>query len=249
MSTPITTAQSGDILHITMNVPEKRNALSKPMLEELSESIRRARDTRVRAILLTGAGPAFCSGMDLGERTCGRTASGRPLMELVHAISTAPVPVVAKVQGAARAGGLILAAACDITVAGADATFAMPETRLGLIPEMTLAVLTSRVRPVLLRRYALTGSVFDAATAWQMGMISQVSEPGRLDDDIAEILGELNHCSPHALAATKRRLAADMPPLETLLAAADASDAGFTSPHAREGVEAIRQARPASWPG
>ncbi|MFC5751912.1 enoyl-CoA hydratase/isomerase family protein [Actinomadura rugatobispora] len=247
MSTTIATEQDRRVLRITLNVPETRNALSTRMMGELSEAIRGAPGRGTRAVLLTGAGPAFCSGMDLRERSGGKAASGRPLMELVHAIGQVPVPVVAGVRGAARAGGLVLAAACDITVADARATFAMPEPLLGLVPEMTLAVLASRAPSAPLRRHVLTGTVFDAAAALQMGLISQVSPAGTFDQDIAGILDDLNRCSPDAVAATKRRLATALPPLENLLAAADASDAGFTAPHAREGVEAIREGRTPPW--
>ena len=249
MTGEIETVRDGGVLRVTMNAPERRNALSARMTAGLTEAIARAPDGGARAVLLTGAGPAFCAGMDLRERTGGRTASGRPLMELVHTIGEVPVPVVAAVRGAARAGGLVLAAACDIAVADAGATFAMPETRLGLVPEMTLAVLEARVPHTPLRRYALTGAVFDAVTALGMGLVSQVSAPGRFDDDVAALLGELCRCSPDALAATKRRLAAPLPPLEALLAAADASDAGFATPHAREGLDAVRQDRPPPWVG
>jgi methylglutaconyl-CoA hydratase len=223
----ILTAVEGGVLRITMNVPEKRNALSTRMAAELTAAVRGASGKGVYAILLTGAGPAFCSGLDLRERTGGRTASGRPLMELVHAIGEAPVPVVARVHGAARAGGLVLAAACDIAVADPAATFAIPETRLGLVPEMTLAVLSSRVPPGPLRRYALTGEVFDAATASGLGLISQVSAAGRLDHEIGGVLDALSHCARDAVAATKRRLPGST--LDDLLTAADASDAAFAA--------------------
>lgn len=248
MSAPaILTSVGGGVLRVTLNEPDRRNPLSGPMVAALTEAVRGAPAAGVRSVLLTGAGPAFCAGMDLRERSGGGSASGRPFMELVDAIRCGPVPVVARVNGAARAGGLVLAAACDIAIADAAATFAMPETRIGLTAEITLAVLSRRAPAMPLRRYALTGEVFDSPTARELGVISQVSAPGHLDTDVESLLADLGRCSPDALAATKRRLTRDLPSLDELLAAADASDAGFTTPHAREGLASAQRKQPPPW--
>lgn len=239
------------VLQVTLNAPKTRNALSSRMLAELADVLAgvEAAAPGVRAVVITGADPAFCSGMDLRERTGGQVAAGHPLMHLVHAMRQLPAPTIARVNGAARAGGIVLAVACDIAIAEPSATFSMTETRLGLTPEMTLATITGEVAPRLLRRYALTAEVFDAAQAERMGLLSQVSEPGELDAAVGGVLDALRSCSPVALAATKRRLAdrASFADLDTLLAAADASTATFATDEAQAGIAAARARQPAPW--
>lgn len=239
------------VLRVTLDAPATRNALSSQLLAELTDVVSRVAsdDLPARAVVITGAEPAFCAGLDLRERTSGRTASGRPLVDLVHAIRSLPVPVVARVNGAARAGGLVLLAACDIAVAASAATFAMTETRLGLTPEMTLATISAQVSSTLLRRLALTGEVFDAHTAERLHLVSEVAPPGALDETVDRVLDALRQCAPQALAATKTRLAdrSGHPDLDTLHRAADASASGFTTPEAQEGLTALRERRPPTW--
>ncbi|MCM2425274.1 enoyl-CoA hydratase family protein [Streptomyces sp. RKAG337] len=226
---------------LTLDSPHNRNALSARLVTELREGLDEAvNDPGVRAILLTHTGSTFCAGADLKD-----PAAGGPLglAELLRSIVESPKPVVAEVTGHARAGGLGLLAACDISVAGEGATFAFTEARLGLAPAVISLTVLPRTDPRAAARYYLTGEVFDAAEAVRIGLVSATA------DALDGILDGLRAASPQGLAESKRLTTAEV--LRTFdrdtAALAERSARLFASPEAAEGIRSFAERRSPSW--
>jgi methylglutaconyl-CoA hydratase len=236
---------------VTLDSPANRNALSRQLRAELAAHLQAAlADDAVRVLVLTHTGPVFCSGMDLREsRGAGAQAQGvNDLPGLLQALQAAPKPVVARLAGSARAGGIALIAACDLAVAADTATFAFSEVRLGLVP----AVLSVPVLPLLAPRAArelfLTGEVFDAARAVRIGLLTSAVPGQRLDDELRRYTDMLAAGGPHALAATKRLLMEGSDDLEPPYAAmATLSAEHFASAEGQEGLAAFAQKRQPAW--
>lgn len=260
---------------VTLDSPRNRNALSAPLRAQLAaELAAAAADPATRVIVLTHAGPVFCSGMDLtesastGSAALGSAASGDASRDaalgsaasgagpgvlefpaILRAIWECPKPVVARVAGPARAGGVGLVAACDIAVAVDTATFAFSEVRLGVIPAVISAVVRPRMLPRAVHELFLTGEVFDAARAAATGLISAAVPAERLDEEVARYVGMLRLGAPGALAATKQLLAQQPgDDLAGSLAELVEQSAGFFgSQEAAEGMAAFREKRRPSW--
>ena len=226
---------------LTLDSPHNRNALSADAMEQLTAGLEAAlADDGVRVIVLSHAGRAFCSGMDLRARDVPVTA----FPALLTRISTSPKPVIARVGGSARAGGIGLLAAADIAVATASATFAFTEVRIGVVP----AVISVPVLPRMLSRAAhelfLTGEVFDAVRAAAAGLVNVAVPDVSLDLEVERYADLLVQGAPGALAATKALLAA---PSSDYVAMAALSAARFASEEGREGIAAFTEKRPAAW--
>lgn len=226
---------------LTLDSPHNRNALSARLVSELREGLDDAvADSGVRAILLTHTGGTFCAGADLKD-----PAPGGPLAlaELLRSIVESPKPVVAQVTGHARAGGLGLLAACDISVAGAGASFAFTEARLGLAPAVISLPVLPRTDPRAAARYYLTGEVFDAAEAIRIGLVSAT------DDALDGILDGLRSASPQGLAESKRLTTAGVLRAfdRDTGALAEQSARLFASPEAAEGMRSFAERRDPSW--
>ncbi|MFE5240940.1 MULTISPECIES: enoyl-CoA hydratase family protein [unclassified Streptomyces] len=231
------------ITTLTLDAPAKRNALSARLVGELTEALAGcAADDSVRAVVLTHTGTTFCAGADL-------TAPPEPaaFVALMRAIVALPKPVVARVTGHVRAGGLGLLAACDIPAAGADATFALTESRLGLAPAVISLPLLPRLDPRAAARYYLTGERFDGPEAARIGLVSIAAED--VDKALVPVLDGLRRASPQGLAASKELVTA------TVLRGFDQyaedlvtrSAALFASDDAREGMTAFLERRDPSW--
>jgi methylglutaconyl-CoA hydratase len=242
-------AVSRGVATLTLDSPGNRNALSRAMRAQLSAALADAlADDAVRAIVLDHTGRVFCSGMDLTEAAGGGAESQgvREFPALLEAIWSSPKPVVAVVRGPARAGGVGLLAACDVVVAGAAATFAFSEVRLGLVPAVISAVVLPRMLPHVAHRLMLTGEVFDAATAAAGGLVDLAVPDGEVDVTVSAQLAALTAGAPTALAETKRLLRAGAPPLrfDALL---ELSARFFAGADGQEGIAAFREKRPARW--
>jgi methylglutaconyl-CoA hydratase len=234
--------QSG-VATITMDSPANRNALSTPLRAQLLDALERsADDDAMRVVVLDHTGPVFCAGMDLTEPP----EAVRALPRILERIWTHPKPVVVKLAGPARAGGVGLVAAADIAVAAQQVTFAFTEVRLGVVP----AVISAAVLPQLLPRPAhelfLTGETFDAARAVAIGLLTSTVPAGQLDAEVTRYTGMLTKGGPQALALTKQLLRApamahDFAPL------ADLSAERFASAEGREGIRAFAEKRLPSW--
>ncbi|MFJ2245156.1 enoyl-CoA hydratase family protein [Streptomyces sp. NPDC087862] len=234
------------ITTLTLDSPANRNALSAGLVAELAAALDAcAGDDAVRAVVLTHTGNTFCAGADL-------TAPPDPhaLVALMRQIVALPKPVVARVTGHVRAGGLGLLAACDISAAGPEASFALTESRLGLAPAVISMPLLPRTDPRAATRYYLTGERFDATEAARIGLITLAAGPAEdIDKALAPVLDGLRKASPQGLAASKELVTATVlstfdQHAEDLIAR---SAALFASAEAREGMTAFLERRDPAW--
>ncbi|UKD56864.1 enoyl-CoA hydratase family protein [Amycolatopsis sp. FU40] len=190
------------IAAVVLDSPHNRNALSVRLAGELTAQLSRAaEDPAVRAVLLTHTGETFCSGIDLAEARAGTGLTAEQLTNLLRMIVEMPKPVVARVTGHARAGGLGLLGACDIVVASPAASFAFTEVRIGLAPAVLSTAVLPRVDSRAASRYYLTGERFDAAEAARIGLITLAADD--VDEALEPVLAGLRAAAPGALAAAK----------------------------------------------
>jgi methylglutaconyl-CoA hydratase len=200
------------VLTLTLDRPDKRNALDSALVEALAAELERADlDAEVRVVALRGAGKDFCAGADLkelldsAERTPAENeASARRLGDLFLAIRRLPKPVVAVVQGRALAGGAGLATACDLVVAGAGAQLGYPEIQRGFVPAMVMTILRRLVGERAALDLVLTGRLLGAEDARALGLVSRVVPDADLDRESEAVLRGLAGASATALALTKR---------------------------------------------
>jgi enoyl-CoA hydratase len=238
------------IATVTLDSPANRNALSAQLVTELSEHLASAAaDGAVRAVVLTHTGTVFCAGADLKEQAAegGPEQGTKRMLALLRAIVELPKPVVARIDGAVRAGGLGIVGACDIAVASTTASFAFTEVRLGLAPAIISLTTLGRMTERAASRYYLTGETFDARAAAVSGLLTAAVDD--LDAELATITDALRACSPQGLAETK--------PLTTRGALAAFTERAdevqalsarlFGSEEAREGMLAFLQKRPPRW--
>ncbi|MGJ5755063.1 enoyl-CoA hydratase [Streptomyces puniciscabiei] len=228
---------------LSLDATATRNALSAALVSELAGALTDCcKDPDVRAVVLTHTGSTFCAGADLRDPPHPDALTGllRQILELRK-------PVVARVTGHVRAGGLGLLAACDITAASLDATFAFTEVRIGVAPAVISLPVIPRADPRALARYFLTGERFDAREAVRVGLLTVTGDD--VDHALAPILDGLRRSSPQGLAETKQLLTARV--LETF--DRDAADLTalsarlFSSAQAQEGMTAFLERRDAAW--
>lgn len=247
-------AVAGGVGTITLDSPANRNALSRQLVADLDRHLATALgDPAVRVIVLTGSGSVFSSGADLKERRTAEPAPppGRPrgLVPVLTAMWEAPKPIVGRINGAARAGGLGLVAACDIAVAAEATTFALSEVRIGVIPAIIAVVLVPKIGEARTMELSLTGDVFDARAAAGYGLLNAAAPEGRLDEVVDRYVASLLKGAPTALAGCKRAVR-DIPKLSMDAAFAEMSERSmrsFASEEAREGMAAFAEKRPPRW--
>lgn len=204
----------GGVLALTMNRPDKRNAIDSAMIEALHQQLERAElDAEVRVVLVRGAGMDFCAGADLAELLASadqaatqNEAHALRLGEVFLRMRRLPKPVVAAVHGRALAGGCGLATACDLVLAHADATFGYPEVRRGFVPAMVIAMLRRAVGEKTAVDLVLTGRLLTATEASGLGLVSRVLPADRFDGDVEHLVAELARSSPSALALIKQQV-------------------------------------------
>lgn len=238
------------IATVTLDSPDNRNALSARLVGEVSAHLQTAAaDGAVRAVVLTHTGTTFCSGADLKESAAeGGPAQGTlRMLAMLRVIIELPKPVIARIDGNVRAGGLGIVGACDVAVAGPTSSFAFTEVRLGLAPAIISLTTLGRMSERAAARYYLTGEKFDAATAAATGLITAAVQD--LDAEIAVIADALRACSPQGLAETKPLTTrATLAAFEQRAEQVQAQSARlFSSDEAREGMTAFLQRRPPSW--
>ncbi|MEV1020371.1 enoyl-CoA hydratase family protein [Streptomyces sp. NPDC050264] len=236
-------AHSRGVTTLTLDSPANRNALSTALVGELTERLARAgKDDDVRAVVLTHTGGTFCAGADLRDPPDPDTLVGllRQIVELRE-------PVVARVDGHVRAGGLGLLGACDIAAAASASTFAFTEVRIGVTPAVISLPLLPRLDPRAVARYYLTGERFDAAEAARIGLVT-VAGPD-VDQALGPVLDGLRKASPQGLAETKQLLTVKV--LEAFDRDAESLTALsarlFGSSQAREGMTAFLERRDPAW--
>ncbi|RBY76085.1 enoyl-CoA hydratase [Geodermatophilus sp. TF02-6] len=240
---------SRGVATLTLDSPANRNALSRVMRAQLRAALAHAlADDAVRVVVLDHTGRVFCAGMDLSEAAGGAAGDQgvREFPAILETVWRSPKPIVAVVRGPARAGGVGLAAACDVVVAGTSATFAFSEVRLGIVPAVISAVVLPRMLPHAAHRLMLTGEVFDAAAAAAGGLVDRCVSDDEVDAAVAAQVGALAAGAPAALAETKRLLRAGglRGSFDDLL---DLSARFFASDEGQEGIAAFREKRPARW--
>jgi enoyl-CoA hydratase len=228
---------------LSLDAADTRNALSAALVTGLGDALTDCgKDPGVRAVVLTHTGTTFCAGADLRD-----PPDPAALVALLRQITELPKPVVARITGHVRAGGLGLVAACDIAAASTTATFAFTEVRIGVAPAVISLPVIPRTDPRALARYYLTGERFGPAEAVRLGLLTTTADD--VDDALAPVLDGLRRSSPQALAETKRLLTARV--LETF--DRDAADLTaltarlFSSDQAREGMTAFLERRDAAW--
>ncbi|MFB6903474.1 enoyl-CoA hydratase family protein [Streptomyces bacillaris] len=241
--TLIVRTEERGVVTLTLDSPANRNALSAELVEEVRGSLAAcAADATVRAVVLAHTGSTFCAGADLKAPPDPGAFVG-----LMREVVALPKPVVARVDGHVRAGGLGLLAACDIAVAGPASTFALTESRLGLAPAVISLTLLPRMDRTAAHRYFLTGERFDAAEAARIGLVAEAAED--VDKALVPVLDGVRRASPQGLAASKELVTATVlrsfdQYAEDLIAR---SAELFASDEAREGMTAFLERRDPVW--
>jgi methylglutaconyl-CoA hydratase len=241
---------------ITLNRPERRNAMTKEMQTELISALEDAASSDCRVLILTGAGEAFCSGLDLSELQSMRDKSeadhrtdAERIARLFVTLHELPIPAIAAVHGPAIAGGTGLAMICDFTLATSASKFGFTEVRIGFVPALVSAFLSLHIGEKRCRELLLTGRLFDAEEAHRIGLVNEVIPHGELMTRAQTLAEALVANSPLALSATKRLLAAqnrawlDAAIVAGLAANAESRD----TDDFREGVAAFLEKRKPVW--
>jgi methylglutaconyl-CoA hydratase len=241
---------AGEVTIVTLDSPGSRNALSGALLAQLRAALTGALDDPgCRVIVLTGTGPAFCAGADLKESRTSPAAAPELFPEILQLIWGGSKPVICRVNGSARAGGIGLIAACDIAVASQSATFAFSEVRIGATPAIIAVPCLRRMSPRAAAEYFLTGEAFDAQRAVEIGLLTTAVPKIQLDEEVARYVDLLLRGAPGALAATKEvlREAGSMPVASGLARMAELSAARFASEECRQGMAAFAGKREPDW--
>jgi len=242
---------SGDVATITLDSPHNRNALSAQLVGELSARLAEAgADRAARAVVLTHTGRVFCAGADLKAAGTGPVdGTGTAIMALLQAITELPKPVIARIAGHVRAGGMGIVGACDLAVATEGASFAFTEARIGVAPAMISLTTLDIMDPRQAARYYLTGETFGPEAAAQLGLVTVAAPDGELDTVVDGLVAQIRETSPHGSAETKKLLTAgrrerlatrgnEMAALSARL---------FASDEAQEGIHAFLERREPAW--
>ncbi len=243
---------------ITLNRPAKRNAVSYELIDDLLRALDEVNNSSARILILTGAGKAFCSGMDLEnlKALIGRTSErnledSRTMVSLFRSLYEFPKPTIAAVNGAAIAGGTGLALLCDFTLAVPEANFGYTEVRIGFVPAIVATFLLRQVGEKIARDLLLTGRLFDAAEALRLGLIKEIVSPEKLLDRAHQLAAQLAENSPLSLLRTKRLLTDHArAELDLQIETAIRENAGIReTADFREGVESFLERRKPQWTG
>jgi methylglutaconyl-CoA hydratase len=248
----------GALAVITLARPDKRNAISTQMIEDLLASLGEVQSSSARVGILTGEGKAFCSGMDLDELRAIATRSpvehledSRRMARLFRTVYSFPKPLIAAVNGHALAGGCGLATLADFTIAVPDAKFGYTEVRIGFIPALVSVFLRRQIGEKRTRDLALTGRLFDAAEAREMGLVNLVVAAEELMAEARKLAVTLIAASPTSLARTKRLLVqfseGDLD-REISMAIQENADIRSTADF-REGLASFLEKRTPKWTG
>ena len=231
---------TGGVATITLNSASNRNALSQQLLADLHAALDTADSSGARVVVLTHVPPAFCAGADLKERSTG-VVDSTSFVRAIERLGTMPAPVIAAVDGAVRAGGVGVMAACDLVVVDASITFAFTEVRIGVAPAIITGPVLSRCSWSKLAGPYLTGDVFDAERALDMGLVTHVVDDVRAAT--AALCADILRGGPNAVAETKRLLRRH----HTMTELQAMSERLFTSDEGREGLAAFAEKRSPRW--
>jgi methylglutaconyl-CoA hydratase len=253
-----TLTHEGSVATITLTRPEKRNAISTQMIEELLAVLSEIEHTSARAVIITGSGSAFCSGMDLDalknlaqQSPTQNLEDSRRMAKMFRRLWSYPKPLIAAVNGAAIAGGCGIATLCDFTIAVPEAKFGYTEVRIGFIPAIVSVFLIRQIGDKRARDLLLTGRILTAEEAKQIGLVNHIVEPGKLMDAARILAAALVESSPSSIERTKRLLT------ESAAAEVDASLVRAIAENAsiratadfHEGLSSFLEKRRPIWPG
>jgi methylglutaconyl-CoA hydratase len=249
---------SGEISMITLNRPEKRNAITAEMIAELLSAFSEVEATSARVLILTGAGKAFCSGMDLEalkalaeQSPSQQREDADRFAQMCLRIWSFPKPTIAAVNGHAIAGGCGIATLCDFTIAVPEAKFGYPEVRIGFLPAVVSVFLVRQIGEKKARDLLLTGRTVDATEAHRLGLVSQIVPAKELMIGAQILAASLVECSPASLHMTKKLLCNFAVPemaRELELAAAQSAQIRTTEDF-REGLASFLEKRAPRWRG
>jgi methylglutaconyl-CoA hydratase len=248
---------------ITLSRPEVRNAFDDRLIGELGDALQEIREAHEsapdggpRVVVLTGAGETFCAGADMNwmRRSIAYSrdeneADAMRMAAMLRALDELPIPTIARVNGASLGGGMGLLACCDIAVAVDTAQFGFTEARLGIAPAVISAFVIPKIGVSAARRYFLTAEIFDAATAKDMGLVSEVVPMAELDSAVDRFVSALRGNGPRAVSAAKQLIREAMMRTrkDTIDNAVRAIAALRASPEGQEGLGAFLDKRPPSW--
>jgi len=249
---------NGPLRTITLNRPERRNAMTPEMQDELITAMEETAASLCRVVVFQGAGETFCSGLDLSvlqslreQTTDEHRVDAERLARLFLTLYELPQPTIAAVHGAAIAGGAGLATICDFTLAVPQAKFGYTEVRIGFVPAVVSTFLTLQIGEKRSRDLLLSGRIFDASEGCRLGLVNEVVEPNDLPDRVKTLVGVLLENSPESLAATKRLMIAQQR-LWLKAAMANAMEANVQARRTadfEEGVTAFLEKRKPRWAG
>jgi methylglutaconyl-CoA hydratase len=253
----IRTHSEEGILTITLNRPERRNALNPAMIHELTEALETAGHSHHGAIILTGAGSAFCAGLDLDhlQTITAKTseqhrADSENIAHLLRTLHDVPQPTIAAVNGAAIAGGMGLATICDFTLSVPEAKFGYTEVKVGFIPAIVSSFLIRQIGDKRARDLLLSGRLIKAEEAHDLGLVTRIVHEQDLMYEVHKLAQCLSRNSPEAMHATKRLLNDFVNHrLDTELEAAIAANADARATEDfKEGIRAFLEKRSPDWP-
>jgi methylglutaconyl-CoA hydratase len=249
---------SGEVAHITLNRPDKRNAISTQMIAELQSALDAIEKSRARVGLVTGAGKAFCAGMDLEmlaaiakQSPAENQDDSRRIARMLRRIWSFPRPLIAAVNGPAFAGGCGIATLCDFTLASPQAKFGYTEVKIGFLPAIVSVFLTRQIGEKRARDLLLTGRIIEAAEAKEYGLVTEVVAAERLLDRGRELAETLIAASPSSLTRAKRLLvSAEAASVDADLERAILENARIRcTPDFQEGVASFLEKRKPVWQG
>ena len=251
-------ANDAGIATITLNRPDKRNALSFQLLDELTRALDEAEKSTAQIVILTGAGKAFCAGMDLeelktltGKSHAENVADSRKMAQIFRRLYEFRKPTIAAVNGAAIAGGTGLATMCDFTLAVPEAKFGYTEVRIGFVPAIVSSILVWQVGHKIARDLLLTGRLFDATEAHRIGLVNEVVAAEQLMNRARKLAMQLMENSPTSLRLTKKLVNGFISAqLDAQIGQAVEENAGVRqTADFREGVASFLEKRKPRWSG
>lgn len=249
--------RDGPVLRVTLNRPEVRNAFDEEVIATLSDCARTAmHDPELRAVVLAGAGKAFCAGADLAWMSKAIAYShaenlrdAEDLARMLERLDTVPVPVIGRIHGAALGGGVGLAAICDMAVAADDAVFAFSEVKLGILPAVISPYVIRKIGVSAARDLFLSGARFGATRARELGLVHEVVPENELDTAIERRIHDVLSAGPAAIAAAKEliRTVAGERPSDVIALTTDSIARQRVAPEGQEGMRAFLEKRKPRW--
>jgi methylglutaconyl-CoA hydratase len=249
---------NGEIATITLNRPEKRNAITTTMIAEILTALDVIEKSHTRVVILTGAGKCFCAGIDLEmlaaiakQSPSENQEDSRRIAKMLRRIWSFPRPMIAAVNGAAYAGGCGIATLCDFTIATTEAKFGYTEVKIGFLPAIVSVFLTRQIGEKRSRDLLLTGRIISAVEAKEFGMVSEVVSPERLLDRVQELVAELIAASPSSVTRAKHLLTSSAAAgLDHDLERAILENARIRcTPDFKEGIASFLEKRKPMWHG